>query len=243
MEVLDTERVDFAAIPGQRALELKVAETEPWLEGIQGFLIVGGPVLWILFGLSIAAVSIILIKFWQFARLRLEHNRDVHSSLLLWHKGEHEKAQQVLNTRHPVSDVTALAMQEVLAPSTDRELLKENIDRVATLHLVRLRALLPPLEGIATLSPLLGLLGTVLGMILAFQQMETAGTQVDPSVLSSGIWRALLTTAMGLGIAIPVMAIHGWMERKIERVAMQMNNVVIQVFTAMEKRRLTIKED
>lgn len=215
---------------------LEIAEIELWLENIQAFLIAGGPVLWVLFGLSVAAVSIILIKFWQFAKLRPERNWDVHSSLFLWHKGEYKKAQQVLNTRHPVSDVTALAMQEILVPSTDRELLKENIDRVATLHLSRLRALLPPLEGIATLSPLLGLLGTVLGMILAFQQMEAAGTQVDPSVLSSGIWRALLTTAMGLGIAIPVMAVHGWMERKIERVAMQMNNIVIQVFTAMEKK-------
>ena len=73
-------------------------------------------------------------------------------------------------------------------------------------------------------------------MILAFQQLEAAGAQVDPSVLSSGIWRALLTTAMGLGIAIPVTAVHGWMERKVERVAAQMDDAVTQVFTGFRER-------
>ena len=81
-----------------------------------------------------------------------------------------------------------------------------------------MRAQLPALEVIGTLTPLLGLLGTVLGMIAAFRAMEVAGSQVDPSVLSGGIWQALLTTAMGLAIAIPVMAAYNWMDRKSQRV-------------------------
>ncbi len=221
---------------------MKRIDLNIWLEAIREFLLIGGPVLWVLFGLSVIAVSIIVIKLWQFSRLKRERDREVTSSLRLWRRGEYKKAQQMLDTGHPVSDVVALAMRGTIKNDIDRELLKEDIDRVATLHLSRLRALLPPLEGIATLSPLLGLLGTVLGMILAFQQMEIAGHQVDPSTLSSGIWRALLTTAMGLGIAIPVMAIHGWMERKVEYIAMQMNSLVIQVFTSVEKRKVVIKE-
>jgi biopolymer transport protein ExbB len=94
-----------------------------------------------------------------------------------------------------------------------------------------LRAFLRPLEVIATLSPLLGLLGTVLGMIVAFQQMEAAGRQVDPTVLSGGIWQALLTTAVGLAVAIPVVAVHSWLERKTDRVAHHMNDAVTRVFT------------
>ena len=61
--------------------------------------------------------------------------------------------------------------------------------------------------------------------------MEVAGSQVDPSVLSGGIWQALLTTAMGLAIAIPVMAAYNWMDRKTQRVSEQINDAVTQVFT------------
>jgi biopolymer transport protein ExbB len=55
---------------------------------------------------------------------------------------------------------------------------------------------------------LLGLFGTVLGMVEAFRQLELAGSQVDPAVLSGGIWQALLTTAVGLAVAIPAVLAH-----------------------------------
>ena len=202
-----------------------------WLDGATGFLNVGGPVLWVLLGLSVAALSIILVKCWQFATLRPERDDDVRASLRLWRQGEHDKALLELEDGRPVAHVVGLAMRGLRAPGADRQVLKEEIERVASGELHRQRLLLPPLESIAMLSPLLGLLGTVLGMILAFQRLEAAGPQVDPSVLSSGIWRALLTTAFGLGVAIPVTAVHGWMERKVERVALRMNDAVTQVFT------------
>ena len=84
---------------------------------------------------------------------------------------------------------------------------------------------------IASLSPLLGLLGTVLGMIEAFQQMEAAGSQVDPSILSGGIWQALLTTAVGLAVAIPVVIMHGFFERKCDRIAFLLDDALTRVFT------------
>lgn len=70
-----------------------------------------------------------------------------------------------------------------------------------------------------------------MGMIVAFQQMEAAGSQVDPTVLSGGIWQALLTTAVGMAVAIPVVAVHAWLERKTERVAALMSDSVTRVFT------------
>ena len=100
---------------------------------------------------------------------------------------------------------------------TDLTLLREELERVATFRLNQLKMLLRPLEVIANLAPLLGLLGTVLGMIVAFQNMEAAGSRVDPSVLSGGIWQALLTTAVGLAVAIPTVAVHSWLERRVER--------------------------
>ena len=200
------------------------------------FLVVGGPVLWVLLAVSVVALAIVMVKVWQFARVRPESCPDVDAALGLWRGARWSEARESLNSEHPVSAVVALSMEE-LSIGTDDEMVRQEADRLATVHLSRLRALLPALDGIGTLSPLLGLLGTVLGMIVAFQQMEVAGAQVDPSTLSSGIWQALLTTAAGLGIAIPAIAVHNWMERKIERVAMRMNDAVTQVLLEFGRHR------
>ncbi|MDO6806083.1 MotA/TolQ/ExbB proton channel family protein, partial [Wenyingzhuangia sp. 1_MG-2023] len=86
--------------------------------------------------------------------------------------------------------------------------LREETLRLARIEVGKLTQGLRPLEVIANIAPLLGLFGTVLGMIEAFQAMEAAGSKVDPAVLSGGIWQALLTTAGGLAVAIPVSMIH-----------------------------------
>ena len=99
------------------------------------------------------------------------------------------------------------------------------------IYLASLRSHLRTLEVIATLSPLLGLLGTVLGMIEAFRQLEISGNQIDPGILSGGIWQALLTTALGLGVAIPVVLAHSWLERKVDRCRHNMEDAVTRVFT------------
>ena len=97
--------------------------------------------------------------------------------------------------------------------------------------LAGLRAWLRPLEVIAALAPLLGLFGTVLGMIEAFQQLEAAGSQVNPAMLSGGIWVALLTTAAGLAVAMPTVVALNWLERRVERLAHEMDAVVTRVFS------------
>ncbi len=78
---------------------------------------------------------------------------------------------------------------------------------------------------------MIGLLGTVLGMINAFQALQNAGNRVDPSILSGGIWVALLTTAAGLIIAIPAAAAHNWMEGVVYRVQRAMEDAATRVFT------------
>ncbi|KKM70936.1 hypothetical protein LCGC14_1435700 [marine sediment metagenome] len=198
------------------------------------FMQVGGPVVWILTAFSVIALTIVLVKICQLISTKPESSKHIKASLRAWEKGENILALQTLNSKRPVDEVVMLAIRGLSDKSTDINLLKEELDRIATLRLNQLRAYLRPLEVIATLSPLLGLLGTVLGMIVAFQQMEAAGNQVDPSVLSGGIWQALLTTAVGLAVAIPVVTMHNWLERKVERVAALMNDAVTQVFTVKQ---------
>lgn len=191
---------------------------------------IGGPVVWILIVMSVFALGIVLVKLWQFAILRTESLKDVNESLDLWREHKHDRALASLSTRRPVSKIVCLAMEGVLEKKP-REQLQNELRRQANELIHQLRSYLRPLEVIANLSPLLGLMGTVLGMIYAFQQMEAAGSQVDPSVLSGGIWQALLTTAAGLAVAIPTAAAHSWVDRKVERVTHAVNDVVTQVFT------------
>ncbi|MBD5772484.1 MotA/TolQ/ExbB proton channel family protein [Marinomonas sp. SM2066] len=196
------------------------------------FLEVGGPVVWILMVFSVIALTIVLLKLWQLASLRAESVKTSELALDEWRRGSADKALEKLNTKRPIDAVVSYTMQALLAGNPNAELIREESERRAMDQLSKLRSYLRPLEIIATLSPLLGLLGTVLGMITAFQQMEGAGNQVDPSVLSGGIWQALLTTAVGLAVAIPVVTLQSWLERKVERIAHNMNDAVTQVFTA-----------
>ena len=71
------------------------------------------------------------------------------------------------------------------------------------------------LDTVAQVAPLLGLFGTVLGMIEAFQALQSAGSQVDPSLLAGGIWVALLTTAAGLAVAMPASVVLSWFESRM----------------------------
>ena len=93
------------------------------------------------------------------------------------------------------------------------------------------------LDAIAQVAPLLGLFGTVLGMIEAFQKLQEAGNSVDPSLLAGGIWVALLTTACGLAVAMPVSLLLTWFETRIEneRVAIETMTATVLSHASIEK--------
>ena len=85
-------------------------------------------------------------------------------------------------------------------------------------------------QKIKSLAPLLGLFGTVLGMIEAFQAMQAAGSSVDPSTLAGGIWAALLTTAAGLAVAMPTSLILTWFEARLNADRVAANALLARIF-------------
>lgn len=199
---------------------------------LASLLDLGGPVVVVLAALSVAALTIALMKLWQFARVGVGRDGAVERSLTLWCKRRPQAAIDALRDRRsPATRLVHLAMTGVYNQELDDKTLREELVRVANRQLETLRGYLRALEVIATLSPLLGLLGTVLGMIQAFQQLAVSGSQVDPALLSGGIWQALLTTAIGLAVAIPVVFVHSWLERRVERCGHAMEDAVTRVFT------------
>jgi biopolymer transport protein ExbB len=213
-----------------------LASDDGWVTALSaqvgGLLDLGGPVLLVLGLLSMIALTIVLLKVWQFSRLRLDHLAPVEEALRRWHHQDGCSALALLaGRRQPVAEVVHVALSGLQRPRVDLATLREELTRLASARMEQLRGHLRALEVIGTLSPLLGLLGTVLGMIEAFRQLEGAGSQVDPAVLSGGIWQALLTTAVGLSVAIPVVLAHTWLERRVERCGHRMEDAVTRVFT------------
>lgn len=191
----------------------------------------GGPIVVILLVMAVFALAIVILKYWQFSSVRINSRKAVDESLNLWAKGRQEEAIDALpGKQQPLAHVVRIAMRGQLM-GLDENLVREETLRVGNADIATLHHYLRPLELIGIICPLLGLLGTVIGMIDAFQSMESAGAQVDPAVLSGGIWQALLTTAVGLTVAIPVTVAHSWLERKVERLGQAMEDATTQVFT------------
>ncbi len=205
----------------------------------------GGPVVLVLLIFSVIGTAVFLLKIWQFLALRLGSSRFVETALQLWHGNEREKAIDSVQSRnHPVAKVLHTAftqLQTRLEFSVENA--REETLRVARAQLEKLRSYLRILEVIAVLSPLLGLLGTVLGMIKVFRELELAGSKVDPSILSGGIWEALLTTALGLSIAIPAVLMVNYFDRVIDRIRHRMEDTATRVFTGDELAQKTSTAD
>ncbi len=201
-------------------------------ENLSKFLVLGGPVVWLLGCFSVVALTISLVKFWQFFSIRQTSKTDSTQALDLIESGDRPQAMLLLQGQ---KDPRAYISYETLKLFENSNLSLDEVRaesmRVAKTVIRKLGNYLRPLEVIFTLSPLLGLFGTVLGMIEAFQAMEAAGSQVNPAVLSGGIWKALLTTAVGLAVAIPVALAHSWFERRVERYAAGIQDDLERLFT------------
>lgn len=214
------------------ATALGLPPTDPGpLETALEMLQVGGPVVMILIAFSVFALTIVLLKIWQFRAARVFDAKQPRRLLALYKAGNEVEALAVASrSRNPVSRTLALAIRGRRRAVPEGKV-REEVVRFGTDILESLRSWLRPLEVIGSMAPLLGLFGTVLGMIGAFQALEQAGNKVDPSILSGGIWEALLTTAVGLAVAMPVVAVLSFFERIVERVAHDMDSIVTQVFT------------
>lgn len=200
-------------------------------QGLLGWLALGGPVMLVIGALSVVALAIVLIKVWHLHRARIERVAFVETVLERWRAGDGAAAIERLGReRGPLAQVLVVAVRGLAEAGAPVELVREEALRVAVDQLERARAYLRGLEVIAAVSPLLGLLGTVLGMIDVFRTLELAGA--GAGALAGGIWEALLTTAAGLGVAIPTLVALSWLERRVDRLRHRMEDSLTRVFTA-----------
>ncbi len=190
-----------------------------------------GPVGAILVGLSILSLTLILSKIVIFLFARLNSTGRVEAALKALESGGVEAALQALgNSRHPVAKMIRAGAARIMA-GENRETVEAEIRAVATREMMRLSRNDRLLELIGLIAPLLGLLGTILGMISAFQALQAAGSKADPALLAGGIWEALLTTALGLVVAIPAIVTFNMAENRLDRLR-QYASVTVARFLA-----------
>tara|TARA_B100000614_G_scaffold102693_1_gene92323 strand:+ start:1130 stop:1759 length:630 start_codon:yes stop_codon:yes gene_type:complete len=205
--------------------------------GINSLLDLGGPVVYILLLLSIYALAVILYKLHVFYKVEFFNNENLSASIDLWMSDKKKEAYDQLNeTQNPESEVISFTMYQLLKHKNISQKVesdvREEISRLSEERIDYYSSKLDSLQVIAAIAPLLGLLGTVFGMIEAFQQMESAGKSVDPSILSGGIWEALLTTAAGLSVAIPIVVVESYFRSLINKFKRNVENGVTKILTA-----------
>ncbi|AUQ99955.1 MotA/TolQ/ExbB proton channel family protein [Phaeobacter inhibens] len=203
------------------------------------FLRDGGPSIWAIAALSVITLALILWKIWRLALIGAWSRGKAGRAVAAFERGEQDTARDIVRGRRGIrSKVVASALASVCTLPEDRA--REETARVAKLHLASAGTGLGALELIATIAPLLGLLGTVLGMIAAFQALQAAGSKADPALLAGGIWEALLTTAAGMAVAIPASAALTWFEAVITRIRRDVEDSATRIFVAHQPQSLKL---
>lgn len=197
--------------------------------GIWNILTAGGPIMFILIALSALSLTLILVKIVQLwpatggVALR-------NAALDRWATGDSEGAMALVPDRAPADRVLLAGMQSLRSGLTaallEGDLARRGNDEVSTLS-----SGLRLLDLISMISPLLGLLGTVLGMVQSFQDLALAQGSANASVLAGGIWLALLTTAAGLVVAIPAAIGSSLLSGRVETAALRIESAAGRLIT------------
>lgn len=201
------------------------------METLADMLARGGPVMALIGALSVLSLALILWKLWWLMRAGAFAGARAEAAVAAWCRGERTAARAALTGRLGLRARLVAGALDALEHLPDAAA-REEVTRLARRDLAQARAGLGALDLIAAVAPLLGLLGTVLGMIAAFQALQAAGAQAEPTALAGGIWEALLTTAAGMAVAIPAALAEGWFEGVIARAEAEMEDMATRLFVA-----------
>lgn len=185
------------------------------------FILKGGPVMIPLVFCSILAVAVGLERVWYLAKTRADSEDLMDEVRLSLKEGRPLEAIHFLKKQNgPVASLLAAGLA-----FGDRhpELLRQRLSQVGEDEVYKLERRLSVLDTIVAIAPLLGLLGTVTGIIRSFQVLSALDGIGTPEAMSVGIAEALITTAAGLIIAIPTLALYNWISSVIDRRVIEMN--------------------
>lgn len=179
-------------------------------------LIKGGPILWVILLLAIPVLAILIERLLYFRRISTDEEKLLARVKGAVEKGHYDEALAICDTvEAPVGGLIRAAVENRQLSEAD---LREAVRDAAVRELPQVEQSIQAVNVIANISPLLGLLGTVTGIINSFNVLGEFGAVTDPSVLAKGISEALLTTAAGILIAVPSMIAYAWLAGKANSV-------------------------
>ncbi len=197
------------------------------------FVVAGG---WLMLPILICcfvAMAIGFERFWSLSPSKIAPPNLI-AEVWMWLKKDefdNDKMKRLKN-----SSPLGYIMASGLSNSQSREQMKESIQEAASHVIHDLERYLNPLGTIASITPLLGLLGTTIGMIKVFSEIMIKGTG-DAQVLAGGISEALITTAAGLAVAIPSLILYRYFQRKIDGIVVQLEQHSIKLVDALHSDR------
>ncbi len=183
---------------------------------------------------SIVSMAIVIERFWSLQRRRITPGNLV-AQVWQWARSGvlDDKRIESLRTGSPLGRVLAAGL---INRAYEREVMKESIEEVGRHVVYEMGRYLNTLGTVAAISPLLGLLGTVIGMIKVFAAITTQGVG-DASILAGGISEALLTTAAGLSVAIPTLMFYRYFRSRVEGFVVTMEQEAMKLVEAMHGAR------
>jgi len=191
------------------------------------FFLKGGPLMWPILLCSVISITIILERFYNLYRARTNIPNILSRVKALLKDGKADQALKLCeDTSGPIAHILAIGIHIRNRGLEEKEKL---IVRAGSRIIRQLDKNLRGLTIISNITPLLGLLGTVTGMIKAFMKIQELGGRVDASALAGGIWEALITTAAGLSVAIPTLVAYHYFEGRVDNIASQMKDVASEL--------------
>ncbi len=183
--------------------------------------------MWPIILCSVISGSIILERLYKFYRSRIKiPNISARVNNLLKEKKPQEALRLCENTDDPLAHILAIGIRVRKRNLEEREKI---ISRAGSKLVRDMDQHLRGLAIIGNITPLMGLLGTVTGMIKAFMKIQELEGRVDASVLAGGIWEALITTAAGLAVAIPTLVAYHYFEGKVDNISARMKEAIAEL--------------
>ncbi|MBS1271854.1 MAG: Biopolymer transport protein ExbB [Candidatus Marinimicrobia bacterium] len=194
-----------------------------------------GGILMIPIGLaSIIAVAILIERLVSLRKIRINANAFITRVRGLLNHNQVDDAIRICEeTPGPVAAITKAGLKKHNRP---RDEIKDAMESAAESEVYHLERYLGVLGTVAAITPLIGFLGTVTGMIRAFIQIQTLGGNVDASVLAGGIWEALITTAAGLSVGIPALIFYNWIQGKVAHHVFEMQESSSDLLEILHER-------
>ena len=200
----------------------------------------GGPVMYIIMILSVISLAIIVERMYNLYKARIDSQKFMDDIINFLKRNKIIESIEMCNkTPGPIAHIIKAG---ILKHDRSKPEIKEAIDEAAQLEIPRMEKHLPILATIAHIAPLLGLLGTVSGMIKAFQAIQNkaaAMTPVNPADLSGGIWESLLATLAGLLVAIPTYVAYNYLVNHVDSLAYDMERSATDLVNLLSSRRDT----